>query len=146
MRNGELFMQDIGEALRYYLHQMRDGAAEHAFFGLLELGQEALPLLIAEAGSPNYRDLRANLVEVIWQYRQPEAVAFLGAALNDPDPAVWMQALDGLVVLGGPDAVAQVREALARIDRRGSSGGPSEEWLREALDQILSPESAGGAA
>ena len=129
-------MHDISEAVRYYLDQLRDGACEDAFFGLLDLGPEAMPLLIAAAAEPENHDVRANLVEVIWQYRRPEAVAFLGAALDNSEPAVWQQALDGLVVLGGPAAARQVREALERLAEDGARGA-SEDWLREALEQMV---------
>lgn len=129
-------MRDIGGAVRYYLDRLRNGASEDAFFGLLELGPEAMPILIAAASEPPNRDIRAGLVEVIWQYRRLEAIEFLSTALDDTEPAVWKQALDGLVALGGPAAAQQLREALGRLSHCGTERGPSEEWLREALEQI----------
>src|SRR5690349_21810228 len=92
------------EALSHYLELLRAGDSENAFFGLLELGEEAVPLLIAEAVKPANHAIRAKLVEVIWQSRSPNAIHFLGESLGDPDPAVWKQALDGLVAIRGPEA------------------------------------------
>jgi hypothetical protein len=129
-------VRDIREAIHYYMDQLREGESERAFFGLLELGPGAMPVLIAAASEPQNRDIRANLVEIIWQYRRPEAIGFLGTALDDTESAVSKQALDGLVALGGSAAAEQVREALGRSGF-GLVRGVSKEWLSEALDQIV---------
>jgi hypothetical protein len=126
----------IREAVCYYLERMRTGDTEDPFFGLLDLGPRALPLLIAEANKIENRPIRAMLVEVIWQYRSPEAIDFLGEALSDPDPRVWKQALDGMVAIGGPAAIRWIRTTAERVASGAIRNGLSADWLSEALEQV----------
>jgi hypothetical protein len=41
------------------------------------------------------------------QFRDPAALPVLAEALQDPYEVVWKDALDGLVTLGGPEALEQ---------------------------------------
>jgi len=109
---------------------------DDAFFGLLHLGTAAIPLLIDEAEMPENRPILPSLVEVIWQTRSSQAIPFLSKALRDPEPEVWKSALDGLVTIGGPDAVRALRIAIDDIEREPSRNEVSKEWLCEALEQI----------
>lgn len=124
------------DALAEYLERMRAEDSDDAFHGLLELGSEAVPLLIAEAAKPEAKSIRARLVEVIWQYRDRRSIDFLGQALSDPKPEVWKQALDGLVAIGGREAAAWVKKTQERLARAEVRNGLSAEWLSEALEQI----------
>jgi hypothetical protein len=123
------------EAFADYLECLRTGAVEVGYFGLLELGPDALPLLIAEARKPESRAYKITLVEVIWQHRHPVAIPFLGETLSDSDPEVWKSALDGLVTIGGPDAIQWMTEALEGVETGRIHNGLSKEWLEEALQQ-----------
>jgi HEAT repeat protein len=124
------------DALIGYLELMRGNDPEHAFFGLLHLGSEAVPLLIAEAARPENESIRPQLVEVIWQYRDPRAIEFLGQALSDPEPEVWKEALDGLVAIGGQESAAWLKQTQDRLARGEVDNGLTADWISEALEQI----------
>jgi hypothetical protein len=98
--------------------------------------REALPMLLAEVGKNENRPIRADLVEIIWQYRDPQVLGFLAESLLDPDPKVWEQALDGLVAIGGNMARSYIQSALEQLGANVPPNGLTVEWLREALNQI----------
>lgn len=79
-------------------------------------------------------DVRAYLVEIIWQKRRPELAPFLARMLNDPSEKAWKTALDGLVTLGTDDALAALKNA-----RTGVSS-TEREYIDEAIDQLEHPE------
>lgn len=103
---------------------------------LLDLGPEAIPALIEEAAKPENRGIRATLVKVIWQSRLPSVLDFLGKALADDQPAVWKEALHGLVTIGGPQALAWLTKTRAQADLGELPNGLSAAWLDEALEQV----------
>jgi hypothetical protein len=129
-------MRSLGEEVAYYLACLHDGLVEDAFFGLIEAGPGAVPLLIAAFAKPENRAVRANLVRCVWEYRRPEALGFLAGALHDPEPAVWKTALDGIVALGGSEAVRTLKAAHARLPTGQPRSGITAEWIDEALDQL----------
>jgi hypothetical protein len=126
----------MSEEVAYYLACLRDGPAEDAFFGLIEAGPDAVPLLIAAFAEPENRAVRANLVRCVWEHRRPEALGFLAGALHDPEPAVWKEALDGIVALGGGEAARTLEVAHARLAADQPRSGITAEWIDEALEQL----------
>jgi hypothetical protein len=112
------------ELLRISLELFSSGDRVTPFFNLVEADRAIVPLLIEAFNSGIDSEVREFLVEVIWQRGHPSTVPFLESALNDPEPAVWKQALDGLVTLGTIDAI----EALHRARSRYS---PTESDRRE---------------
>jgi len=129
-------MSSLDEEVTYYLARLRDGVGEDAFFGLIEAGPGAVPMLIAAFAIPENRAVRADLVRCVWEYRQPEALGFLAGALYDPEPAVWKTALDGIVTLGGSEAVRTLEAAHASLPADQPRNGITAEWINEALDQL----------
>jgi HEAT repeat protein len=109
------------------------GRREAAFHCLFDLGASALPRLTeayrAEA-DPAVRDL---LVEVIWQLRSPSSIDFLGEALQDPDPEVWKQALDGLVTLASPESLRILQSAR---DTLRVPDDDFREWVEGAIEDV----------
>jgi hypothetical protein len=134
-RDNLIMMQVHENAVAYYLQSLRAGDVEPAFFGLLDLGHEVLPLLIAEARKPEATAIRADLVRIIWQYRRPETINFLGERLSDADPSVWKEALDGLVAIGGTEARGWISSTLERVNQGVLRNGLTADWLIEALEQ-----------
>jgi HEAT repeat protein len=67
---------------------------------------------------------------VIWQHRQQSVIPLLGEALLDAHPRIWRQALDGLVALSSPAAVAALRSA--RVHRHDVE---FRRWVDEAIVQ-----------
>jgi HEAT repeat protein len=117
------------------LHRFRKGCREEAFFGLLEMGHDVLPELMAAFRAERDAQVRAFIVEVVWQHRQQSVIPFLGEALRDPEPAVWRQALDGLVTLASPAALEVLRSARTRQFPNSRDTDEFRRWLEEAIAQ-----------
>jgi hypothetical protein len=122
------------EIRRRYLDRMDDPTWD-AEDPRMDFGVGALPYFVAAFGKENVPERRARLVRVIWQFRDRVALPTLAIAVNDPSSDVWKEALDGIVTLGGPQAVTILEEARAAIvaapekDERIS-------WLDEAIRQV----------
>ncbi len=134
-------MDELEDSVAHYVSLLGTPSSEDAFLGLLHLGPRALPHLTSAFLCESRPEVRATLVEVIWQTRSPEVITFLAQALEDPDPAVWKEALDGLVSIGGPQSIAVNQCARAN----SSTNAAKYEllgWLDEALEQLgVSPRS-----
>lgn len=115
-----------------YLQIARCGSFEAAFHGLIDIGPEVIPSLVQAYRSESDPQVRALIVEVVWQHRCPSTLDFLAAALDNPHPAVWKQALDGLVVLASPEAEHRLRAVAGRLD----VGDERRAWCEEAIHQI----------
>ncbi|HMO16101.1 MAG TPA: HEAT repeat domain-containing protein [Pirellulaceae bacterium] len=112
---------------------LRDGG-ENAYHTLIESHDAIVPQLIEHYTNANDGELRARIVEVIWQHRVPTTVSFLASALNDEHPEVWKQAIDGLVTIGGDHSVGALKTLLGQI-KYDDARSP---WIAEAIDQIES--------
>lgn len=123
------------EIVAHYLRSFRDGNQEEAFHGLLGAGHDELPNLIATCRSETDAEVRAFLVELIWQHRQPSVIPFLGEALSDPDPRVWKEAMNGLVALASPAALEALLAARGRTFSSQQEGEKFQGWLAEAIEQ-----------
>ena len=121
----------------YYLGELRRGCSEDAICSLRELGEPILPRLHDEFLKEVNADVRALLVEVAWQTRSPAAIPLLAEALADPQAQVWKEALNGLVAIKTPEAIAVMKAALRHED----ADATRREWIAEAIDQA---ESASG--
>lgn len=123
------------EYLEDCLRELRCGdPGGSAFHSLLEAGPALLPRLMDSCRRETDRAVRAALVEVIWQSRRPEALAFLAEAVRDPEPAVWKAALDGLVAAGGEEAARVLASALADADDHPDPKR-YRAWVQEAWEQ-----------
>jgi hypothetical protein len=122
---------DIMEAVDYYLERARSGDSEQAFFGLLELGEDPIPALRESYEIEPDATIRALIVQIVWQRRQPSATSFLAEALLDPDPETWKQALDGLVALGTQE---ERKVLVSALDGSIGSGDERWAWISEALE------------
>jgi len=131
-------METTASQIAEYLQRFQKGDREGAFFRLLEMEHEILPMLVAAFRSERDSRVREFLVEVIWQPRQPSAIPFLGEALRDAEPEVWKQALDGLVTLASPAALDVLRSAKTRQFARQREGDEFHRWLDEAIEQVES--------
>jgi HEAT repeat protein len=118
-------------SIDHFIEGLRSGE-EKAFHALIEAPHAVLGTLIARFHAEGDPDLRASIVEVVWQHRQSNSVPFLAQALADSCEEVWKQALDGLVTIGGPSAV----EAVSAFKSACDPGDPQAEWLAEALGQL----------
>ena len=120
-------MADVAEIL----NMARAGHRDAAVLGLTGRGQVAVddlaPAFRAEA-DPVVRDV---LVEAAWKLRTPGVHGLLAEALDDPDPRVWRQALDGLTSLASEESL---RVLEAARDRRGPTDDDFSTWIDQAIE------------
>jgi hypothetical protein len=108
--------------------------AWHSLEDLEGLDTQALPILQQFAASEKDEEIRARLVEAVWQNRRPESVPFLARMLNDLSKKVWKAALDGLVAIGTNEALAALKT------ERANASAKQLEYIDEAIDQLEHPE------
>src|SRR5262249_23034605 len=89
---------------------------------------------------------RVALLEVARHMHAPGALGVFAHGLTDESPAVWKEALDGLVDLANAEAVALLEEAAAGSPPGRTSPAEWTAWLTEALTQTRRAlEGRGGA-
>jgi hypothetical protein len=80
---------------------------------------------------------RSRLIRVVWQFRDRSALPILAHALQDTDDQVWKDALDGIVTLGGDQALQllyDAQRALRGVDEPVALTKMS--WITEAIEQV----------
>jgi hypothetical protein len=127
----------MDDAVDYYLRKLDEGDLENAFFGLIDMPHSIVPKLIEAFYSEGDPNVRAVLVEVIWQHRLPTSLEFLAEALRDDSADVWKTALDGIVALAGPKSIEVLEAERVRL----LTGGQRDArlrigWIDEAIEQI----------
>jgi HEAT repeat protein len=118
------------------LVQFRAGEEDRAFFALLHTRTGLQSALEDAFRLEKDAHVRAFLVKVLWEQRDPAVLSLLASALGDRNAEVWKEALNGLVTLASPhsleilgDALRQPISGRAEQDKFGS-------WVSEAIDQI----------
>ena len=124
-------MPNLQEYVAAYVAQLTGPNGESAWHSLVEAGPSALPHLAAALSAADQPRVKASLVRVISEYRAAESVPLLTDLLSDRDAETWKAALDGLVMVGGEEALGALEfaKATAAPDRR--------EWIDEGMRQIL---------
>src|SRR5262245_41792520 len=122
-------MIDVNAQIAGYLTELDGPEGANAWSRLLEYRSAAVPQLQEALHAASSPRVRALIVELLWQTREPSVVGSLAEALNDPAAEVWKAALDGLVAIRGASAESVLRETLAASER-GVHHVPAE-WLRE---------------
>jgi HEAT repeat protein len=122
--------------VEFYLEKLRRGEFEMAFHGLTEGGRPVIPHLIKAFRNERSPDIRAELVNIVWNHRQPETVNFLAEALNDLDQKVWKSALDGLVTIASSAALQILQTASNKEFPNERQTEEFRKWLNEAITQI----------
>ena len=129
-------MQDLKAYANHYLEKLKGSSSdwEDAYHRLIEADHAILPILNAAFREESEPALRATLVEIIWQHRLPGTVDFLAEALEDSNPEVWKNSLDGLVRLGNREAIQVLESAKCQVKNRQSD---RIRWIDEAIQQIM---------
>lgn len=127
-------MSGLEEYVAYCVARLSGPDRENARHSLAEAGPRALPHLLHALAATSPGIVRTELVEVIAQCRSPEAVHALAGLLRDPGDADWAVALDGVVSIGGREAL----DELAAID--AGVGPERQERLDKALRQVRKAE------
>jgi HEAT repeat protein len=124
--------ENLHEYVAHHLDRLDGPEAKDAFHALIEAPKQIVPLLVEAYHKRTRSSMRAAIVEVVWQFRDPGAVPFLAAALRDDSEEIWRQALDGLVAIGGGGALDALRGHRGGLPARGEKA----EWIDEAIGQI----------
>jgi hypothetical protein len=128
-------MIDWKEYTAYYIKRLGEPDRDDGYHGLIEASDEIIPFLVNAFRVEQVPGIRADLVEIIWQHRNPETIEFLSEALNDPAQEVWKNALDGLVALACPKAIEALRLARSPVLHKKSQKEKFQRWLEEAIEQ-----------
>ncbi len=99
-----------------YFAALHGPDSDNARHRLVELGRKIIPLVATRLQNERDFDMRATLVNIAWQAHPEGALPLLRDALDDPEPRVWKEALDGLVTAGGAVALEVLRKARIRAD------------------------------
>jgi len=100
----------------------------------LDLGPAGLPPFMAALETEKDPKRRERLTRIIWQFRNAAALPALASALGDPCDRVWKEAIDGLVTLGGPEAISILGGAHAAAV--GPDAAEKRSWIAEAIAQV----------
>jgi hypothetical protein len=126
--------------IREILQRFRSGAEEEAFFELLEMPGDVMSALTIAFRTEQDPAIRAFLIKVAWQRGDRQAIALLAEAVNQSDEEIWQEALDGLVALASPEALAVLMAARTRefadlsvSQRFQSCAGEAIEYIRQIL-------------
>jgi hypothetical protein len=104
----------------------------------LHLDDKHLPVLINAYQQESDLDIKATLIEVIWQHRQPDTLPFLVEALHHQHEVIWKNALDGIVTIGGLDGLNLLETERNRLIANPLLAQNRLEWIDEAINQIKS--------
>ena len=123
------------EIIAHYLLQLRQSKSEDTFFALIHLDESQVPDLINTYHDETNVDIQALLVEIISHYRQQASLSFLASALQNHNPQIWKNALDGIVSIGGQASIQMLEAQKQRlfVEKHSSE---RVEWIEEALQQI----------
>jgi hypothetical protein len=103
----------------------------------INLGTEALPHFIDAVKRERDPRRRSRLVRVVWQFRDRSALPILAEALQDSDDLVWKDALDGIVTLGGDQALQLLHDAQRAMLGVGEPVALTKlSWITEAIEQV----------
>jgi hypothetical protein len=89
----------------------RNGEDEGPLAALLELEADIVPAMAELFRAEADPDVRAFLVRVAWERREPTSVDFIVDALSDASEEVWQSALDGTVALASPEILEVLHAA-----------------------------------
>ena len=123
-------MNTFEEQVSQYLAALHGTDRENAYHRLIELGPEVIPLVTTRFQSERDPSVRSTLVNIAWRANLSGALPLLKDALDDSEPGVWKEALDGLSAVGGSSALVVLRQA------RAPAEAEKAEWLDEAIEQI----------
>ena len=106
--------------------------AENACCNLWALTSTIIPHLTEAFWVERSPEIRATLIYVIWRFREKTSAPFLIEALDDVHDQVWMNALDGLVTIGGKESARLLIEFMTTLNPDDIRGA----WAMEAIEQI----------
>jgi hypothetical protein len=105
--------------------------------GLVDLGRAIVPFVTHAYADEANPQIREYLVRAAWKAAPTEALPVMAEAIDDPEPSVWKEAIDGLVAIGNADAAKVLRTARACDPERAADELCSfSDWVHDALAQM----------
>jgi HEAT repeats len=126
----------MATAIDAAVDKFRSGDKESAFFELIELPGDVLPVIIDVFRAESRPDVRAFLVKAAWERREQTVIPFLAEALNNDAEEVWQKALDGLVTLSSQESLEVLQSARSRKFGKETAAKRFKLWLEEAIQQV----------
>ncbi len=126
----------MSDPVQEYLQQLHQPDHDDAYFRLIEAEHAIVPRLIEAYQSETDSDIRATLIEIIWQHRQLSSLDFLAQALHDEHPEVWKAALDGIVGIGDDASRAILIQQQEWLQSQSAPSDLRLRWIEEALQQL----------
>jgi hypothetical protein len=83
--------------------------------------------------------IRTFLIKVAWQRGDRQAIDVFAQAVNESDEQIWQEALDGLVALASPEALAVLTAARTRELGDRSASQRFLSCAEEAIEYIRHP-------
>jgi len=123
-------LSTFDEQVAHYLQSLSGPDFENAYHGLIELGPDGIPYLENECKTAIDTRTRTTCVRIASSTHSLRAIPLLREALDQREAAVWKEALDGLVSLGGHRALEVMHQVRARTE------SDKAQWLDEAIQQI----------
>src|SRR5262249_41615809 len=102
------------DRVAYYLQSLSGPDDENACHRLIELGPAVIPYLESKFKIALDARTRQAMVKIAWQSQSRQSLPLLQDVLEDAHDHVWKEALDGLVSIGGPEALEMVRQVRGR--------------------------------
>ena len=99
------------KTIRAAVEAYRNGADDEPFASLIELEGDIVPALAELFRAEADPDVRAFLVRVAWERREPMSADFIVDTLSDASEEVWQSALDGTVALASPEILEGLHAA-----------------------------------
>jgi HEAT repeat protein len=123
------------EIIDEYVDALGGPKWEDAFHRLIEIGHVVLPQLDAGFSFAADAHVRERIVTVAQHLHSDASIPLFRRAIRDASSEVWKAALDGLVNLGSPAAIALLEtESTAEPPGRVRESD-WRSWLAEALRQ-----------
>lgn len=112
--------------------QLATPMAQQAIAELLALTPLVIPQLVEEFWRARNPDIRATLVFVMAQFGDASSLEFFIEAMDDVHEQTWMNALDGLVNIGGAPVVRRLTTFMVSLNPDDIRGA----WTMEAIEHI----------
>jgi hypothetical protein len=133
---------DLRAEVARLLAKLDGPAGEDVLCNLKSLPPGAIAFVAEAYHHETDHQRRQALVHALWQFRDATALPTLTAALREQDEAVWKEALDGIVTIGG-EAALRVLEGVRDSLTVEQGSTVKREWIDEAIRQVQETQGSG---
>ncbi len=123
---------EIEEIVTHYVKELNGSNSENAIHSLMETPNDAIPFLITKFNEEISTDNQVSIVHAIWQHRDSSTIPFLSNLLGSEAEALWQEALDGVIAIGGKDSLLALNKAKQVL----SASNVKVRFINEAIGLI----------